>query len=131
MVVRSTCEGDFLLSMSWRTDDVGRFQTLVMIILVPLPLFFASTVYGVAGFTTWVIVSIIWTFVSATTVVLYPLYESRTAITRICVGIVKVCCVIFPGVYVYGTEYLPYHRTSLEVVRASIVRKRPSLRLRR
>jgi len=63
--------------------------TLIMIILVPLPLFFASTVYGVAGFTTWVVVSIIWTFVSATTVVLYPLYESRGAITRICVGIVK------------------------------------------
>jgi hypothetical protein len=65
-----------------------------MIILVPLPLFFASTVYGVAGFTTWVIVSIIWTFLSATTVVLYPLYESRTAIIRIFVGIVKVRCVI-------------------------------------
>ena len=61
-----------------------------MIVLIPLPLFFASTVYGVAGFTTWVIVSIIWTFLSATTVVLYPLYESRAAIVRICVGIVKV-----------------------------------------
>jgi hypothetical protein len=65
-----------------------------MIILVPLPLFFASTVYGVAGFTTWVIVSIIWTFLSATTVVVYPLYESRAAITRIFVGVVKVCRVI-------------------------------------
>jgi len=65
-------------------------QTLIMIILIPLPLFFASTVYGVAGFTTWVIVSIIWTFLSAFTVVLYPLYESRAAIVRIFVGIVKV-----------------------------------------
>ncbi|KAL0959225.1 hypothetical protein HGRIS_014502 [Hohenbuehelia grisea] len=62
---------------------------IIMIILIPLPLFFASTVYGVAGFTTWVVVGIIWTFVSAITVVIYPLWESRDALRQISRGIVK------------------------------------------
>jgi len=63
--------------------------TLVMIILIPLPLFFASTVYGVAGLSAWVIVGMIWTFCSAFIVVLYPLWESRAALTQIATGIVK------------------------------------------
>src|SRR5579872_400218 len=90
-----------------------------MIILIPLPLFFSSTIYGVAGlsgkskdysgsdalciqtdppvnfcfcfcFIAWVIVGMIWTFCSAFTVVLYPLWESRAAIVQIATGIVKV-----------------------------------------
>ncbi|KAJ7621021.1 urea transporter [Roridomyces roridus] len=62
---------------------------LVLIILIPLPLFFASTIYGKAGLTAWVVIGIIWTFCSAFTVVVYPLWESREAIGMISRGIVK------------------------------------------
>jgi hypothetical protein len=61
-----------------------------MLILVPLPLFFASTIYGVRGLTAWVVIGIIWCFCSAFTVVLYPLWESRVAIVQIARGVVKV-----------------------------------------
>jgi len=60
-----------------------------MIVIIPLPLFFAQTVYGVAGLTAWVVIGIIWTICSAFSVVLYPLYESRIALVEIAKGIVR------------------------------------------
>ncbi|EJD07865.1 urea transporter [Fomitiporia mediterranea MF3/22] len=62
---------------------------LVMIILVPLPLFFAQTIFGVRGFEAWVTIGIIWTFCSAFTVVIYPLYESREALFMVSRGVIK------------------------------------------
>jgi SSS family transporter len=62
---------------------------LILIIIIPLPLFFAQTVYGVKGLTTWVVIGIIWTFLSAFSVVLYPLFESRVALAQILKGIIK------------------------------------------
>ncbi|KAJ3712950.1 urea transporter [Lentinula raphanica] len=62
---------------------------LVLIILIPLPLFFAQTIYGVQGLSAWVIIGIIWTFASAFSVVLYPLWESQVALRQIGRGIVK------------------------------------------
>lgn len=62
-----------------------------MIIIIPLPLFFAHTIYGVKGLGAWVIIGIIWAFCSALTVVVYPLYESREAILMVSKGMVKVC----------------------------------------
>ncbi|KAL5532400.1 hypothetical protein ACEPAF_5970 [Sanghuangporus sanghuang] len=62
---------------------------VVMIILIPLPLFFAQTIYGVRGLEAWVIIGIIWTFWSAFTVVIYPLYESREALLMVSKGIIK------------------------------------------
>jgi hypothetical protein len=61
-----------------------------MLILIPFPLFFASTIYGVRGLTAWVVIGILWCFCSAFTVVLYPLWESRVAIIQIGRGIIKV-----------------------------------------
>lgn len=60
-----------------------------MLIIIPFPLFFAQTIFGVKGLAAWVTIGIIWTFVSAFSVVLYPLYESRVAITQIVRGMVK------------------------------------------
>jgi SSS family transporter len=62
---------------------------VVLILLIPLPLFFAHTVYGVRGLTAWVVLGILWAFLSTFTVVLYPLYESREALMQISRGIVK------------------------------------------
>jgi hypothetical protein len=63
--------------------------TIIMIILIPLPLFFASTIYNVPSLKAWVIIAIIWAFCAAFTVVLYPLWESRVAITMVVKGIIK------------------------------------------
>ncbi|KAI0746714.1 urea transporter [Daedaleopsis nitida] len=63
--------------------------TLVMLIIIPLPLFFAQTVYGVGGLTAWVVIGMIWAFCSAISVVLYPLYESRAALALIARGVIK------------------------------------------
>ncbi|KIK01605.1 hypothetical protein K443DRAFT_6784 [Laccaria amethystina LaAM-08-1] len=68
-------------------SSVGLF--IVLIILVPLPLFFSHYVYTTSGLTGWVAVGIAWTFCSAITVVLYPLYESRHALFLISKGIFK------------------------------------------
>lgn len=65
-------------------------QTVIGIFLVPLPLFFASTVYGVRGFTAWVVIGIIWVFCAIATVVITPVYESRESLSQIGRGIVKV-----------------------------------------
>ena len=64
-------------------------QTVIMIILIPLPLFFASTIYGVGGLTAWIVIAIIWAFIASFTVVLYPLWESRVALIHVFKGIVK------------------------------------------
>jgi len=63
--------------------------TLILLILIPLPLFFASTIFGVRGLTVWVVIGIIWCFCSAITVVLYPLWESRLALFQIGRGVIK------------------------------------------
>jgi hypothetical protein len=63
--------------------------TVIMIILIPLPLFFASTIYGVGGLTAWVVIAMIWAFAASFIVVLYPLFESRVALTQVFKGIVK------------------------------------------
>ncbi|KAG8820652.1 hypothetical protein FRC19_008712 [Serendipita sp. 401] len=63
--------------------------TVILIILIPLPLFFASTVYDVGSLKAWVIVAIIWAFLASFTVVIYPLYESKDSLIMICKGIVK------------------------------------------
>ena len=67
-------------------------QFIILILIVPLPLFFSHYVYDVGGLTGWVAVGIAWTFFSAISVVLYPLWESRHAIIMISSGIYKVRC---------------------------------------
>lgn len=65
-------------------------QVLVMLIIIPFPLFFAQTIYGVRGLSAWVVIGIIWCFISAFSVVMYPLWESREALGQISRGIIKV-----------------------------------------
>jgi hypothetical protein len=84
-LVRSSPAGH--LSLVRPADQVA--QLLVLIILIPLPLFFAQTVYGEAGFAAWVSIGIIWAFLAAFIVVLYPLYESRVALKEVSAGVIK------------------------------------------
>jgi Na+/proline symporter len=62
---------------------------VIMILIIPLPLFFSQVVFGTRGLTAWVSIGIIWTFCSAIAVVVYPLWESRQALMMISKGIVK------------------------------------------
>jgi len=62
---------------------------IVMIILIPLPLFFSQVVFGTKGLTTWIAVGIVWTFFAAFAVVIYPLYESREALGLVSKGVIK------------------------------------------
>ncbi|KXN82902.1 Urea-proton symporter DUR3 [Leucoagaricus sp. SymC.cos] len=70
---------------SW--SSLGLF--VILILLIPLPLFGSARVYNVKDLTAWVSIGIAWTFFSSFAVVLYPLYESRTALGQIGRGIVK------------------------------------------
>jgi len=77
---------------------------VVMIILIPLPLFFSQVVYDVAGFTAWTSIGIVWMFLAVFTVVLYPVYESREALGLVIRGVVKDLFTKGSGKYVAPTS---------------------------
>jgi len=60
---------------------------VIFILLIPLPLFGAQTVYTAKGYTAWVAIGIAWVFLSIFGVVIYPIYESRHALFRIANGV--------------------------------------------
>ncbi|KIL65158.1 hypothetical protein M378DRAFT_192471 [Amanita muscaria Koide BX008] len=60
---------------------------VIFILLIPLPLFGAQTVYTPKGYTAWVAISIAWVFLSIVVVVIYPVLESRHALMRIAKGV--------------------------------------------
>lgn len=51
---------------------------VILIVLVPLPLFGTSYIFSKAGFTAYVAVAITWVFYGTGAVVLYPIWESRS-----------------------------------------------------
>lgn len=57
--------------------------TVILIFLIPIPLFFSSKIYTESGFATWVGVSFVWVFYAVGCVVLYPVWESRQALKEI------------------------------------------------
>ena len=65
-------------------------QLVILLLLVPLPLFFAQTVFGKRGLEAWVVIGMIWAFCSAFTVILYPLWESKRELSGIGRGIILV-----------------------------------------
>lgn len=81
-------------------SSIGLF--VVLILIIPLPLFFTSHIYGVGDLTGWVAIGIAWTFFSAISVVLYPLYESKHALMQIFRGISKDLFKKGSGKYVAG-----------------------------
>ena len=84
------------------TSALGDAQLLVFVIVIPLPLFFAQTIYGTKGLTAWVAIGIAWAFFSAFTVIICPLYESRVALGMVFKGLIKVS---LPAIS-YFYEYL-------------------------
>ncbi|SMQ49222.1 unnamed protein product [Zymoseptoria tritici ST99CH_3D7] len=62
---------------------------LCLLIVWPMPLFGSGYIFSVKFFTGWVVVGIIWLFVSCTMVVFLPLLESRKTIVRTSRAILK------------------------------------------
>ncbi|GAA5944984.1 hypothetical protein JCM10213_001841 [Rhodosporidiobolus nylandii] len=57
---------------------------VVLMIIIPLPLVGSGYIATKVGFTTYVVISIIWVFYGAAAVVLYPVWEYRHSISEIC-----------------------------------------------
>ncbi|KAI5891086.1 Na+/solute symporter [Schizophyllum commune H4-8] len=62
---------------------------VILVLAIPLPLFFAQTIFGVRGLAAWVGIGIAWTFLAAGVVVIGPVWESREAMGMIMRGMVK------------------------------------------
>ncbi|WVO25148.1 uncharacterized protein IAS62_006537 [Cryptococcus decagattii] len=60
---------------------------VILIFVIPLPLFFTSHVYPVEGFTAWVCISLIWLFVGLGMVGIYPIWEARKGLMKVGKGI--------------------------------------------
>ncbi|ORZ22324.1 Sodium:solute symporter family-domain-containing protein [Absidia repens] len=76
-----TAEEMAFLNKSARFAKIASVILAVCLFLVwPLPMFFSRYVFSKEFFTGWVVVGIIWTFISTLAVVVYPIYESRDAL---------------------------------------------------
>ncbi|KAL1757356.1 hypothetical protein FB107DRAFT_209319 [Schizophyllum commune] len=89
----STAEDDLNpegLKRAFRFAAWASLALLVILVLaIPLPLFFAQTIFGVRGLAAWVGIGIAWTFLAAGVVVIGPVWESREAMGLIVRGMVK------------------------------------------
>ncbi|KAF1347630.1 Sodium:solute symporter family-domain-containing protein [Delphinella strobiligena] len=63
--------------------------TLALLILWPMPMYGSGYIFSKKFFTGWVVVGILWLFVSSFCVGLYPLYEGRHTMKRTVVCILK------------------------------------------
>ncbi|KAJ7126334.1 urea transporter [Mycena epipterygia] len=72
---------DFILSV-WLT--IGLF--VVLCIFVPA-MMVIPRIWSKAGFTFYIVLAFLWTFLAAFVVVVYPVWESRVALWRICRGV--------------------------------------------
>ncbi|KAJ4132958.1 urea active transporter [Fusarium falciforme] len=63
--------------------------TLSFLVLWPMPMYGSRYVFSKPFFTGWVSVGIIWIFLSLFAVGIYPLWESRATIARVCTSLVK------------------------------------------
>jgi hypothetical protein len=59
------------------------FMAFSFLILWPIPMYGTSYVFSQKFFTGWVVVGILWLFITTFGVVVFPLYEGRTSITRV------------------------------------------------
>ncbi|KAH7176544.1 Sodium:solute symporter family-domain-containing protein [Dactylonectria macrodidyma] len=64
-------------------------MTLSFLVLWPMPMFGSRYIFSKSFFTGWVSVGMIWIFLSFFAVGIYPLWESRATIARVCTLMVK------------------------------------------
>ncbi|KAI0944312.1 hypothetical protein AcW1_002055 [Taiwanofungus camphoratus] len=66
-------------------------MSFVIILLIPIPMFFSHYVFSLHFFKAWIIICIIWLFVAASITSVLPLWESRMAILEISGGFIRDC----------------------------------------
>lgn len=64
------------------------FLTLALLILWPMPMYGTGYVFSEKFFTGWIVVGILWLFVSAGIVGVYPVFEGRKTIWKVCKALV-------------------------------------------
>ncbi|KAL1304291.1 hypothetical protein AAFC00_000696 [Neodothiora populina] len=65
------------------------FLTLALLILWPMPMYGSGYIFSKKFFTGWIVVGILWLFISSFCVGLYPLWEGRTTMKRTVIAIYK------------------------------------------
>ncbi|CAM1502093.1 Fc.00g040770.m01.CDS01 [Cosmosporella sp. VM-42] len=70
-------------------SSVSIVLTLSFLVLWPMPIYGSRYIFSKSFFTGWVIVGMIWIFLSLVAVGIYPVWESRATIARVCKAIVK------------------------------------------
>lgn len=61
--------------------------SIVLLIAVPMPLFGSGYIWSEKGFLTWIVITMAWSFAAGIAIIVYPLYESRTALGGVFRGI--------------------------------------------
>ena len=77
-----------LLQRSFRLASWSALSLVaILIFAIPLPLFSSSHVYSSAGFTAWVVVSLLWLFAGLAIVGIYPMWEARSGLKSVAQGV--------------------------------------------
>jgi hypothetical protein len=61
--------------------------SLILLIIVPMPLFGSSYIWSESGFVGWIVITLAWSFAAGIAIILYPLWESRSALGGVFRGI--------------------------------------------
>ena len=61
--------------------------SIVLLIAVPMPLFGTSYIWSENGFVGWIVITLAWSFAAGIAIILYPLWESRSALGGVFRGI--------------------------------------------
>jgi len=82
-VVEKADPADVRRAFWWSTVII-----VIIAILVPIPLGSASYVYSPGFFTAWMVVAMIWSFCAGFCCIILPIYESRTALKHVVLGLI-------------------------------------------
>lgn len=63
-------------------------RTLSFLVLWPMPMYGSRYIFSKSFFTGWVSVGLVWIFLSLFAVGIYPLWESRATLIRVCKSVV-------------------------------------------
>ena len=65
----------------------GVVVTLIMIVIVPIPLFLSHYIFSKGFFTFWIILGMLWAWVATFITVVLPIYESWNSMAKVSAGI--------------------------------------------
>ncbi|KAK6330068.1 hypothetical protein TWF718_003496 [Orbilia javanica] len=89
MVMTDVEAYDHLEKVLGKSKKITVIMTLVLLVILPMPLFGSGYIFSEGFFTVWVYVSIAWLVLSTLCVSVYPLYESWASISHVIVSLVR------------------------------------------